>query len=447
MRSNLITVVTAVASIVLTAGVATADQVQEQLRLMEQRMAEMEDRLQATSDELRTARSTVAEQQDLLTDAGLLEEEGGIRSSVGKFFEQVDVNGVMAASYNHRILDGGDDNLSNSGLLFRHPNANTFALDQAFVSLNKTPTEEDRAGFNVEFAAGVSADQQISNIGENEVGIFTANVQYLANVGNGLLITAGKQGTLIGAEVLQTNQNMNITQGLVWGMQPVTYTGVLAETSLGDGLSVAFGIFNDIYDQTSADDSVHKSYFGSVAYETDAFGIRVSNIIGRTNDVGSSVVNNDGGICDLDEDECKTNVFNTVVTAQPADNIAVWADFTWVRNMGRENESKGDSYGVAVAGEVGVTDRIDVASRFEYVRMESGYRGGLSGSGSDLMEQMSITGTVSKALTDCLALRTELRYDKILSDKRDTIANGNQAGDTNSRKGQLVALAEVYYEF
>ena len=34
MRSNLITVVTAVASIVLTAGVATADQVQEQLRLM-----------------------------------------------------------------------------------------------------------------------------------------------------------------------------------------------------------------------------------------------------------------------------------------------------------------------------------------------------------------------------------------------------------------------------
>ena len=59
MRSNLITVVTAVASIVLTAGVATADQVQEQLRLMEQRMAEMEDRLQATSDELSHAQATV----------------------------------------------------------------------------------------------------------------------------------------------------------------------------------------------------------------------------------------------------------------------------------------------------------------------------------------------------------------------------------------------------
>ena len=55
MRSNLITVVTAVASLVLVANVAAADQVQEQFRLMEQRMAEMEDRLQATSTELDSA--------------------------------------------------------------------------------------------------------------------------------------------------------------------------------------------------------------------------------------------------------------------------------------------------------------------------------------------------------------------------------------------------------
>ena len=44
MRSNLITVVTAVASVVLVASVASADQVQEQFRLMEQRMAEMEEK-------------------------------------------------------------------------------------------------------------------------------------------------------------------------------------------------------------------------------------------------------------------------------------------------------------------------------------------------------------------------------------------------------------------
>ena len=56
MRSKLIIVATVVASLVLASQMAAADPVQEQFRLMEQRMAEMEDRLQATSDELRSAK-------------------------------------------------------------------------------------------------------------------------------------------------------------------------------------------------------------------------------------------------------------------------------------------------------------------------------------------------------------------------------------------------------
>ena len=41
MRSKLMIVATVVASLVLASQMAAADQVQEQLRLMEQRMAEM----------------------------------------------------------------------------------------------------------------------------------------------------------------------------------------------------------------------------------------------------------------------------------------------------------------------------------------------------------------------------------------------------------------------
>jgi len=101
MRSKLITVVTAVASTLLVAHVAAADQVQEQLKLMEQRMAEMEDRLQATSDELAAAQATVVEQQDLLIDSGLYEDEG-LRSGAGGFFESVDVSGVAVATRSSR---------------------------------------------------------------------------------------------------------------------------------------------------------------------------------------------------------------------------------------------------------------------------------------------------------------------------------------------------------
>ena len=115
MRSKLIIVATVVASLVLASQMAAADQVQEQFRLMEQRMAEMEDRLQATSAELQTAKATVDEQQGLLSEAGLIEEDGdGIRSSVGNFLEQVDIsvpdNSKWHDLYKHDIpvlhLDG-----------------------------------------------------------------------------------------------------------------------------------------------------------------------------------------------------------------------------------------------------------------------------------------------------------------------------------------------------
>ena len=133
MRSKLIIVATVVASLVLASQMAAADQVQEQLRLMEQRMAEMEDRLQATSEELSSAKATVDQQQVLLSDAGLVDaSDTGIRSAVGDFINMVDVSGVVAASYNHRILaDPG--RIARGNTLFRHPDANTFALDQFWL--------------------------------------------------------------------------------------------------------------------------------------------------------------------------------------------------------------------------------------------------------------------------------------------------------------------------
>src|SRR5690606_1897022 len=117
------------------------DPVQEQLRLMEQRMAEMEDRLQATSEKLEDAEAKVQQQQSVLSEAGLAESEDGIRSAAGTFLNMVDVSGLVAASYNHRLLGGGDNNLS-LGNSFRHQNADTFSLDQLWLTLDKPTTEE-----------------------------------------------------------------------------------------------------------------------------------------------------------------------------------------------------------------------------------------------------------------------------------------------------------------
>ena len=98
---------------------------------MRERMAALEDRLDATSEELRSAQSTLQQQQDLLSEAGWIDEDDrGLRSGIGRFFEAVDVSGVAAASFNYRFIDAGDNDGigtpgSNGGAtndtLFRHP--------------------------------------------------------------------------------------------------------------------------------------------------------------------------------------------------------------------------------------------------------------------------------------------------------------------------------------
>jgi hypothetical protein len=447
MRSKIVIVATVVASLVLAAQMAAADQVQEQLRLMEQRMAEMEDRLQATSEELQSAKATVDEQQGLLSDAGLVEEKDeGVRAGVGKFLEQVDISGVMAASYNYRFMGSGDNNTSNVGL-FRHMNANTFSFDQFWMTLDKSPTDEDRAGMHVELVAGETANNQFSNTDSNSLGVYTAYASYLAPLGSGVQVDAGKLATPLGAEVLQTNKNFNITQGLVWGLQPVTHVGVQASGQVSDEVGLTFGIVNDVYSDTSIDDSRDKAYYGQVAYSTDGFGVSVGNIIGKNSSGGLGAEG--GGTCDSG-DECKTNVFNIVATADPADNVSLWLDYTWARNFGDDIINKGDAHGIAVAGRWGVTEKTGISSRIEYVLTDQGFNKSFEGGSGEIIDIVSATLTGDHALTDCLTFRLEGRIDTNLSNSQyfaNGSSNGTATDNTSSREHQFVGLAELYYEF
>lgn len=432
MRSKLITVVTAVASVVLVAQVAAADQVQEQLRLMEQRMAEMEDRLQATSEELQTAKATVSEQQGLLQDSGLIEaEDTGVRSGVGGFLDMVDISGVVAASYNHRLINT-NGSTGNTGL-FKNPNANTFSVDQVWMTLDKTPTDESRGGFHTEFFTGESANSQNGN-GNDVVGIYSAYASYLAPIGNGIQVDAGRLATPLGAEVVQTNGNYFITQGSVFGLQPVTHTGVSVSTQLTDEIGFIAGAVNDVYSNAFTSQNMDKAYYGQVSYGGELFGLNVGGIWGR--DAGACGRNGNG--------ECNTSVVDVVLTADPTENLSLWANFDWKHTSGDNTVASGggtstsihgDAFGVSGAGRLGITETMGVATRVEYIMTEDS----LNGSFSD-QELLTLTTTFDVTLAEGLVARAELRWDTLLSDQ--------DAGRfTDDRNDQLTGLAQIYYEF
>ena len=168
MRSKTITALASAATLSFASFGANAA-TDEQMRLLEQRVAEMEDRLQATSAQLQDEKKSNQEQRVLLEQAGLVDEsEKGLRSKVGKFFDMVNVSGIAAGSYNYRFLDSGDNDGGNSlpknsaaalnSSYFTHKNADSFQLDQLWITLDKAPTEESRAGFHADIVYGETAE-------------------------------------------------------------------------------------------------------------------------------------------------------------------------------------------------------------------------------------------------------------------------------------------------
>jgi hypothetical protein len=445
----LITAVTAVASVVLVTQVAAADPVQEQLRLMEQRMSEMEDRLQATSDELRTARETVDQQQGLLSDAGLIDEGNeGLRSGVGSFFDLVDVSGVAAASFNHRLHEHNNrGNVANvagaggNGGYLKYPNSNTFQVDQIWMTVDKQPTDESRGGFHFEYVTGESAQAQNFSLlaNDDEPFLYSGYVSYLAPLGNGVRVDLGKLATPLGAEVIQTNKNFFITQGAVFALQPVTHTGVSATTQVTDEVAVVLGVVNDVYSDTATSTDADKAYYGQVQFGGDGFGLNVGGIIG-----------NDGGACNgpttSRTSACRTSVLDVVLTADPTDDLSLWANFDWKHTNGSDTSTgvvenlHGDAYGIAVAGRLGITETMGVASRLEYVQTEDSLNGTQRNN-----ELVTLTGTLDKTLAEGLVTRVELRWDTVRDDNNN--GAGFQASNGGLNDDQLVGLWQLYYEF
>jgi hypothetical protein len=454
-------------------------------------MQQMEDKLQATTDQLESANERVDEQSQLIEQSGLAETRGASNGLPG-FLGQITVGGWVASSYfwnlNHptdtnradfagpgvKCSDiggvpgdcgglGGTNQGIDGAFYPLHPDANSFQLDQVWFEVERPIDEENRAGFRFDTVYGETGallngggpNNRYSNRDNTSIYINQGYVQYLAPIGDGLTLKAGKFGTLVGYEVAQTVYNQNITRGNVYNLlEPIDHIGVLASYAFGDsGFDAAVGGVNG-FSPDSPDINEAKTILGHLGWANEMVSVGVNGLYG-------------GEVQGFDGNE--SGLVNGLVKVNPTDRLALYVngDYRWA------NGSNGSAWGIATGGRFAITDRTGVSLRGEYVADNDNFLGfcGFTNNGilspsspcaggapsnfvpSDV-EIWGVTGTVDHLLTDQLMVRAEVRWDTV----NKTAGNVNDGdffhGSINNNgnsegldKDQIVLGAEVIYNF
>ena len=124
-----------------------------------------------------------------------------------------------------------------------------FNLDVINLTVSKPLDEgEWAAGYTAELLVGpdaVAFATTPGNFGVNgSVAIKQAYVALNAPIGNGITFKMGVFDTPIGYEAFNYTANPNYSRSIGYGLEPTTYTGLIASYKVCDGLNVSAGIAN-----------------------------------------------------------------------------------------------------------------------------------------------------------------------------------------------------------
>lgn len=488
MRFTCKTLAAAVATALFAPPLASADDVEDRLRQMQQRMDQLEDRLAATSDQLEASTARVEEQRRVIERAGL--DDRSPDSRLSRFLEGVEISGFIAASWNYNFNRPDDSALGtqapggvaspadtvngwNSGALALtaplHSNPNSFQVDQLWFSLAKPVSEESRGGWGADIVFGTAGDVANGWIwgGDNSANVgslphlFQAYVAYLAPIGSGVEIRAGRWETLLGAEPYRQDRSFFITRGVVWSLQPVNHTGVLFSGGLGERLGWALGVANQ-NGNTMAETDNSKTGVGQIKWYGDTFTLALNGLIGGDVPVPIPGAGNPGR-SGVGRDSDYVGIVDLVATWDPSDELSAWVDFDAILTHG-DGLPDNKVLAVAVGGHLVITEATGFSLRGEYIFGDDVFKGSpvVAGdpdypglptfAGADDIKLFSITGTFDHRLAENLTLRVEGRYDVARLDGVPDMffVAGEDPDDVPTiyrKEDQVLGLVEILYEF
>jgi hypothetical protein len=312
--------------------------------------------------------------------------------SYPKFFSNIQFGGLADAYYDYNSnKPEGDAPFRNFNT--RH-NKLRFSMTQLWAT--KTPTADSRIGFNVKLNAGHAADM-IHAVEPSTLAPFDrsggaalqqAYISYLAPLGTGLQIDAGKYVTQHGAEVIEARDNWNYSRSLLFALAiPYYHAGVRATYAVNPKVSLMGTVVNG---------------WNNLEDNNDAKTVGAQVIVKPVEQL-SIIQNYMVGAEQADNTDDVRHLFDTVVTLTVTPKVSVMGNYDY------GSDSVGGAgvswQGVAGYLKVQATPWLAVIPRVELFDDPDGFMTGTS----QTMTDATITGEFK--LIEGLLARVEFRRD------------------------------------
>jgi Putative beta-barrel porin-2, OmpL-like. bbp2 len=345
------------------------------------------------------------------------------------------LGGMVVTSYLYDLNQPDSNRASIRSLDGDH---NTFSLDLFQLQVSREPNEYG-VGFFTKVNFGKVAERMASDwdgsgtIGDtseesNSIELQDAYITWAPPSVDGLSFKAGKFVTLIGAEVIESPLNYNISRSIAFGFAiPFTHTGALATYQVSPIVSLTGGVVNGWDNVIDSNDG--KSFLGSIGITPmDEFWVTLNGIYGAEQP---------------DRGDSKRGLVDLVANWQPIDNLTFNLNYDYGNEteLGPANDTtvEWNAFSGIVAYDMPEMFVIPVgfALRGEYFDDSDGTRLG----GDGYQNAWEVTTTLKLVLAEGLMFRTEYRYDA---------ARHNLFERDNSRVGgddQHTVAAELSYVF